>query len=69
LLNLYEAWSALIQHKNGIKLPPAKLRPFTLQSILDWISVQLELMPPAMAPSEMTLQGHQASLQETILLL
>jgi hypothetical protein len=69
LLNLYEAWSALIQHKNGISLPHAKLRPFSLQNILDWLSVQLELMPPALAPSQMMLQGHQASLQEALLLL
>lgn len=69
VLSLYQAWSVLIQYKNGQTLPPNTNRPFTLQAILDWLTVQLELVPPARAKENITLEGVQACIQEAILLL
>ncbi|HLA44140.1 MAG TPA: hypothetical protein VJZ27_11925, partial [Aggregatilineales bacterium] len=69
VLNLYEAWSALIQFKNGFSLPPNAIRAFPVQSLLDWLTVQMELMPPPRAKNNIQLRGNQASFQEAVLLL
>ncbi len=69
LLNLYQAWSALIQYKNGLQLPQHSIRAFPLQSLLDWLTIQLELTLPATAPENIHLLGNQASIQEALLLL
>jgi hypothetical protein len=69
LLYLYQAWSTLIQFKNGIKMPPNAIRSFPVQSLLDWLTVQLGLIPPARAKRNFHLTGNQASIQEALLLL
>jgi hypothetical protein len=69
LLNLYQAWTALIQYKNGLRLPPTAIRPFSVQSLLDWLTIQLELLPPAKAERDLTLNGNQACIQEALWLL
>ena len=69
LLHLYQAWSALIQFKNGIRLPPTAIRPFPVQSLLDWLTIQLGLIPPARAKRNFYLTGNQPSIQEALLLL
>lgn len=69
LLHLYQAWSALIQFKNGIKMPPNAIRPFPVQALLDWLTLQLGLIPPARAKRNFYLNGNQSSIQEALLLL
>jgi hypothetical protein len=69
LLHLYQAWSASIQFKNGLKLPPNAIRPFPVQSLLDWLTIQLGLIPPARAKRNFYLNGNQPSIQEALLLL
>lgn len=69
VLNLYQAWSMLIQFKNNVKLPPHAKRAFPIQSLLDWLSVQLELVPPAKVKQNIDLFGNQPSIQEALLLL
>ena len=69
LLHLYQAWTALIQYKNGIKMPPTAIRSFPVQALLDWLTVQLGLIPPARAKHNFNLKGNQPSIQEALLLL
>ncbi|MFP4323444.1 MAG: hypothetical protein ACLFTK_13405, partial [Anaerolineales bacterium] len=69
VLNLYQAWSVLIQYKNGVTIPQQNLRPFPVQALLDWVSIQLERVPPLQAAENIHIQGHQACMQEAILLL
>jgi hypothetical protein len=69
VLNMYQAWAALIQFKNGLPLPSNAIRAFPVQSLLDWLTVQMEIIPPIQASQNMPLQGNQACIQEATLLL
>jgi len=69
VLNLHQAWGALYQFKTGMQLPPNSIRPFQVQALLDWMTVQMELMPPPQAKQDITIIGNQASIQEALLLL
>lgn len=69
VLNLTMSWSWLIQYKSGTNLTEKAIRPFRLQALLDWLSVNLQLIPPLKTQHNVYLQANQQILQETLLLL
>lgn len=69
VLNLVNAWHALIRFKLGELLPQQHIRPFSAQSMLDWLSIQLELSNPLRINTDVTLEASKEALQEALLLL
>lgn len=69
VLNLFTAWSWLVQYKAGMDIPEQAIRPFSLQSLLEWLTVHLQLVPALTAEENPLLYGNQETLQEAILLL
>jgi len=69
VLNLINAWQALIRYKLGELLPRQHIRPFPAQELLDWLSLQLELVTPLRAEENLTLEANREALQEALLLL
>ncbi|NPV66274.1 MAG: hypothetical protein HPY64_03925 [Anaerolineae bacterium] len=69
VLNLLNAWQALIRYKLGELLPRQHIRPFPVQDLLDWLSGQLELVTPLHAEENLTLESNREALQEALLLL
>ena len=69
VLNLVNAWHALIRYKLGELLPEQHNRPFQVQDLLDWVSHQLELSNPLRAEDNLVLEASQEALQEALLLL
>ncbi len=69
VLNLVNAWHALLRYKLGELLPEQHIRPFQVQDLLDWVSYQLELTNPLRAEKNLMVEASQESLQEALLLL
>lgn len=69
VLNLVMSLSWLIQFKSGSSLPEKAIQPFHLQTLLDWISLHLQLVPPLTAEENTLLLANQHSIQEALLLL
>ncbi len=69
VLNLTMSWSWLIQFKTGTNLTEKAIRPFQLQSLLDWLTLHLQIIPPLKTDHNVYLQANQQTLQEAILLL
>lgn len=69
VLNLVNAWHALIRFKLGELLPEQHIRPFQVQDLLDWVSYQLELTNPLRAEKNLMVEASQESLQEALLML
>lgn len=69
VLNLFMAWSYLIHYKLGEMLPDRAIRPFRVNALLEWLSVQLQLNPPPKLSSDPLLHANQETLQEALLLL
>lgn len=69
VLNLFTAWSWLIQYKTGMEFPERAIRSFALQSLLDWLTIHLQLIPPLVADEDIYIHANQETLQEAILLL
>lgn len=69
VLNLFTAWSWLVQYKTGMKFPEKAIREFSLQSLLDWVTIQLQIVPPLKTPKDVMIHANQETLQEGILLL
>ena len=69
VLNLSMAWSWLIQFKNGVALTEQVMRPFFLQEMLDWLTINLQLRRPLVFDDETRTLGNKQSIQEAILLL
>ncbi len=69
VLNLVNAWHALIRYKLGELLPHQHIRPFDVQELLDWLSSQLELVNPLHVGEKLILESSREALQEALLLL
>ncbi|NLX10570.1 MAG: hypothetical protein GXY36_13015 [Chloroflexi bacterium] len=69
VLNLFTAWTYLLRYKQGEPIPARALRPFRANSLLGWISVQLQLSPAPRLHQNPLLHGNQDTLQEALLLL
>ncbi len=69
VLNLVNAWHALIRFKQGELLPQQHIRPFNAQDLLDWLTTQLELSNPLRIKEDMVLEASKEALQEALLLL
>ncbi|MBN2472630.1 MAG: hypothetical protein JXN59_18040 [Anaerolineae bacterium] len=69
VLNLVNAWHALIRFKQGELLPQQHIRPFNAQDLLDWLTTQLELSNPLRIKEDMMLESSKEALQEALLLL
>lgn len=69
VLNTVMAWSWLIQYKTGIDLTEKVIRPFYLQNLLDWLSLNLQLAPPLIVKEDMLIAANQQTLQESLMLL
>ncbi|MBN1678999.1 MAG: hypothetical protein JW966_01820 [Anaerolineae bacterium] len=68
-LNLFTAWSYLIRYKIGEGIPERALRPFMVNSLLEWLSTQLQLPTTPTFSKDLLLRANQASLQEALMLL
>jgi hypothetical protein len=69
VLNLTNAWHALIRYKLGELLPRQHIRPFDTRTLLDWLTVQLELSRPLRIEDTLLLESSPEALQEALLLL
>lgn len=69
VLNLVNAWHALIRYKLGELLPEQHFQPFYAQDLLDWLSHQLQLIPALKADDNLLLEANRETLQEALLLL
>ncbi len=69
VLNLLNAWQALIRYKLGELPPRQQIRPFPVQDLLDWVSGQLELVTPLRTEEDLILEANREALQEALLLL
>lgn len=69
VLNLFNAWTYLIRHKQGLPIPERAIRPFRANDLLTWVGVQLQLNPIPQLKSNPLLHANQETLQEAILLL
>ncbi len=69
VLNLTNAWQALVRFKLGELLPRQHIRPIDTQALLDWLTVQLELGNPLHLEDSIVLETSQEALQEAMLLL
>jgi hypothetical protein len=69
ILNLIMSWSWLIQFKGGSDLPEKVIRPFQLQTMLDWVSLHLQLVPPLAIREDIVVQANQQTVQEALILL
>ncbi|NDJ84370.1 MAG: hypothetical protein GYB66_00650 [Chloroflexi bacterium] len=70
VLNLVMAWSWLIQYKNGTNLTEKNIVSFNLNVLLDWLTINLQLVPPLRVSEEdVVIEANQHTLQEAILLL
>lgn len=69
VLNLVMSWSWLIQSKVGSDIPEKALQPFRLQSLLDWVTLHLKLVPPLITEEDVLLHANQHTVQEALLLL
>ncbi|GAB4569083.1 MAG: hypothetical protein Kow0077_01020 [Anaerolineae bacterium] len=69
VLNLVNAWHALLRFKLGELLPRQHIRPFNAQTMLDWLTMQLELSTPLRIETDMVLESSPEALQEALLLL
>lgn len=69
VLNLVNAWHALVRFKLGELLPQQHIRPFNAQDMLDWLSVQLELSSPLRIKTDIMLESSKEALQEALLML
>ncbi|MBI5931452.1 MAG: hypothetical protein HY862_19240 [Chloroflexi bacterium] len=68
-LNLVNAWSWLVQYKALGQIPERSIQPFPIQSLADWLTMQLQLVPPLIIAKNFLLRANQAALQEAIFLL
>jgi hypothetical protein len=69
VLNLFNAWTYLIRHKQGLPIPERAIRPFRANELLKWVGVQLQLNPIPQLKSNPLLHANQETLQEAIMLL
>ena len=69
VLNLFTAWSYLIRFKLGESLPDRAIRPFRVNTLLAWLSAQLQISPPPEVATNVLLHANQDTLQEALMLL
>jgi hypothetical protein len=69
VLNLVNAWHALIRYKLGELLPHQHIRPFNVQDLLDWLSYHLELVSPLQVEENLIIESSRECLQEALLML
>jgi len=69
VLNLFTAWSYLVQYKVDRAAVERTLRPFPINSLLAWLARQLQLSPAPRLASDPLLHANQETLQEALLLL
>lgn len=69
VLNTVMAWSWLIQYKTGIDLTEKVMRPFHIQTLMDWLTLNLQLAPPLIIKDNKIVAANQQTLQEALLLL
>ncbi len=69
VLNLVNGWHALLRYKLGELLPEQHIRPFHVQELLEWLSVQLDLASPLHVEDNPVIESNRESLQEAMLLL
>lgn len=69
VLNLFTAWSYLARFKLGETVPDRAIRPFRVNTLLEWIGQQLQLVPPPALDNNVLLYANQECIQEALLLL
>ncbi len=69
VLNLVNAWHALIRFKLGELLPQQHIQPFYVQDLLDWLTYHLQHGAPLRAEQNLAIEANRGSLQEALLLL
>lgn len=68
-INLINAWSWLVQYKASGEIPERSIQSFPIQNLADWLTMQLQLIPPLIIQKNFLIRANQPTLQEAILLL
>ena len=68
-INLVNAWSWLVQYKAQGQVPERSIQSFPIQSLADWLTMQLQLVPPLIIAKNFLIRANQPALQEALYLL
>lgn len=68
-INLVNAWSWLIQYKAQGQVPERSIQSFPIQNLADWLTMQLQLVPPLLIAKNFLIRANQPALQEALYLL
>ncbi len=69
VINLFTAWEYLLRYKMGETIPERAIRPFQVNTLLAWLSHQLQLSAVPVVEGDPVLHANQETLQEALLLL